>query len=70
MRFRANASKSVVSKQLMGRIRDYIEYEGRLCSYDIELITPENVCGVLGGVGAEDLAMAIVRIRWKRVNNL
>ncbi len=53
-----NDLRSMVSEQLMGRIRDFIECEGRSCSFDPELITPEYVYRMWGGAVAVNYYMA------------
>ena len=46
------------------RLKDFIECEGKSCSFDPELITPEYVYRMWGGVVAiEDIATAMEGVR-------
>lgn len=45
---------------LYNKLKDFIECEGKSCSYDPELKTPEYVCRMWGGVVViEDIASAM-----------
>lgn len=45
---------------LYNRLKDFIECEGRSCSFDPEWITPEYVYKMWGGaVAIEDIAIAM-----------
>ncbi len=50
--------------ELPGRLQSYIECEGKSCSFDPELITPEYVYGMWGGaVAIEDIATTMEDVR-------
>ena len=52
---------------LYNRLRDFIECEGKSCSFDLELITPEYVYRMWGGaVAIEDIATAMEDVRRMR----
>ena len=56
---------------LYNRLKDFLECEGKSCSFDPELITPEYVFRMWGGaVAIEDIATAMeeVRRRMKETN--
>lgn len=49
---------------IVSRIREFMECEGRSCSFDPELITPEYVYRMWGGaVAIEDIATAMEEVR-------
>ena len=51
---------------LYNRLKDFIECEGKSCSFDPELITPEYVYRMWGGaVAIEDIATAMEDVRIK-----
>ena len=51
---------------LYNRLKDFIECEGKSCSFDLELITPEYVYRMWGGsVAIEDIATAMEELRGK-----
>ena len=48
------------------RLQAFIESEGKFCSFDLELITPEYVYRIWGGaVAIEDIATAMEEVRTK-----
>ena len=48
------------------RLQSFIESEGKSCSFDLELITPEYVYRMWGGsVAIEDIATAMEELRGK-----
>ena len=48
---------------LIDRLKEFMECEGRSCSYDPELITPEYVYRMWGGaVAIEDIATAMEEV--------
>ena len=48
------------------RLQSFIESEGKSCSFDSELITPEYVYRMWGGaVAIEDIATAMEEVRRK-----
>ena len=50
--------------ELLGRLQSFIECEGKSCSFDPELITPEYVYRMWGGaVAIEDIATAMEEVR-------
>lgn len=49
---------------LLERLQSFIESEGKSCSYDLELITPEYVYRMWGGaVAIEGIATAMEDVR-------
>lgn len=49
---------------LYNRLKDFIECEGKSCSFDPELITPEYVYRMWGGsVAIDEIATAMVGFR-------
>ena len=49
---------------LVERLQSFIESEGKSCSFDPELITPEYVYRMWGGAAAiEDIATAMEEVR-------
>ena len=57
-----------VNEELVERIKDFIDEEGRSCSMDIECITPEYIHRMWGGkVPLEEIeaALPISKERWK-----
>ena len=49
---------------LYNRLKDFIESEGKSCSFDPELITPEYVYRLWGGtVAIEEIAKAMEEVR-------
>ena len=51
---------------LKERLQSFIESEGKSCSFDPELITPEYVYRMWGGaVAIEDIATAMEDVRTK-----
>ena len=49
---------------LLERLQSFIESEGKSCSFDPELITPEYVYRMWGGaVAIEDIATAMEEVR-------
>ena len=52
---------------LIDRLNEFMECEGRSCSFDPELITPEYVYRMWGGaVAIEDIATAMEEVRRMR----
>ncbi len=50
--------------EIVSRLREFMECEGRSCSFDPELITPEYVYRMWGGnVAIEEIANAMVEVR-------
>ena len=50
--------------ELLERLQSFIESEGKSCSFDPELITPEYVYRMWGGaVAIEDIATAMEDVR-------
>ena len=50
--------------ELLERLQSFIESEGRSCSFDPELITPEYVYRMWGGnVAIEEIANAMKEVR-------
>ena len=46
------------------RLQAFIESEGKFCSFDLELITPEYVYRIWGGaVAIEDIATGLKKFR-------
>ena len=55
---------SMTDPILKERLQSFIESEGKSCSFDPELITPEYVCRVWGGsVSIKEVANAISALR-------
>jgi len=53
--------------EIIDRLREFMENEGRSCSFDLELITPEYVYRMWGGaVAIEDIATAMEDVRRMR----
>ena len=53
---------------LYNRLREFIESEGKSCSFDPELITPEYVYRMWGGsVAIDEIATGLTEIRNKGV---
>lgn len=51
------------NQELIEKLREFIECEGKSCSFDPELITPEYVYRMWGGgVAIEEIASALKRI--------
>ena len=49
---------------MIDRLKEFMECEGRSCSFDPELITPEYVYRMRGGaVAIEDIATAMEEVR-------
>lgn len=49
---------------IVERLREFMEKEGKSCSFDPELITPEYVYRMWGGaVAIEDIATAMKEVR-------
>ncbi len=49
---------------LHNRLKEFLENEGKSCSFDPELITPEYVYRMWGGaVAIEDIATAMEEVR-------
>lgn len=49
---------------LYNRLRDFMECEGKSCSFDPELITPEYVYRMWGGsVAIEEIATGLMELR-------
>ena len=49
---------------MIDRLKEFMECEGRSCSFDPELITPEYVYRMWGGaVAIEDIATAMEEVR-------
>ncbi len=52
---------------IVDRLQEFIESEGKSCSFDPELITPEYVYRMWGGaVAIEDIAAAMEDVRRMR----
>lgn len=52
---------------IVERLQDFMEQEGKSCSFDPELITPEYVYRMWGGaVAIEDIATAMENVRRMR----
>ena len=51
---------------MIDRLKEFMECEGRSCSFDPELITPEYVYRMWGGSVAID-EIATRRRRWSRI---
>lgn len=52
---------------IVERLREFMEKEGKSCSFDPELITPEYVYRMWGGaVAIEDIATAMEEVRMMR----
>ena len=57
----------MVDSTLCNRIQAFIECEGKSCSFDPELITPEYVYRMLGGaIPYEDIQAGLAHIRSER----
>jgi len=53
-----------MNSDLVARLREFIEMEGRSCSMDPALITPEYVCRMWGGaVEVSEIEAALKFIR-------
>ena len=49
---------------IVDRLREFVESEGKSCSFDPELITPEYVYRMWGGnVAIEDIANAMEEVK-------
>lgn len=49
---------------IVERLQEFIEQEGKSCSFDPELITPEYVYRMWGGtVAIKDIATTMVEVR-------
>ena len=49
---------------IVERLQDFMEQEGKSCSFDPELITPEYVYRMWGGtVAIKDIATTMVEVR-------
>lgn len=49
---------------MIDRLKEFMECEGRSCSFDPELITPEYVYRMWGGaVAIEEIAMGLCELR-------
>lgn len=49
---------------IVDRLREFVESEGKSCSFDPELITPEYVYSMWGGnVAIEDIANAMEEVK-------
>ena len=56
----------MIDSALEERLQSFIECEGKSCSFDSELITPEYVYRMWGGaVAIEDIATAMEGVRIK-----
>jgi len=56
--------ESMTGTTLYNRLKNFIESEGKSCSFDPGLITPEYVYRMWGGaVAIEDIATAMVEVR-------
>ena len=54
----------MIDSALEERLQSFIECEGKSCSFDPELITPEYVYRMWGGaVAIEDIATAMANVR-------
>ena len=54
-------------KELKEKLQEFTECEGKSCSFDPELITPEYVYRMWGGsVAFEDIATAMEEVRRMR----
>lgn len=54
----------MIDSMLKERLQSFIENEGKSCSFDPELITPEYVYRMWGGaVAIEDIATAMEEVR-------
>ena len=57
----------MIHSMLKERLQSFIESEGKSCSFDPELITPEYVYRMWGGaVAIEDIATAMEDVRRMR----
>ena len=57
----------MTDSSLEERLQSFIECEGKSCSFDPELITPEYVYRMWGGqVAIEDIATAMEEVRSHR----
>ena len=57
----------MIDSALEERLQSFIECEGKSCSFDPELITPEYVYRMWGGaVAIEDIATAMEEVRRMR----
>ena len=57
----------MIEGTLIDRLNEFMECEGRSCSFDPELITPEYVYRMWGGaVAIEDIATAMEEVRRMR----
>ena len=53
---------------LIGKLEEFIENEGKSCSFDPELITPEYVYRMWGGsVAIDEIATGLTELRNKGV---
>ena len=56
---------------LYNRLKDFIESEGKSCSFDPELITPEYVYRMWGGsVAMDEIATGLTELRTKGIPEL
>ena len=56
---------------LYNRLKDFIESEGKSCSFDPELITPEYVYRMWGGsVAIDEIATGLTELRTKGIPEL
>lgn len=56
----------MIDTTMIDRLKQFVESEGKSCSFDPELITPEYVYRMWGGaVAIEDIATAMEEVRRK-----
>lgn len=54
----------MTDSSLEERLQSFIESEGKSCSFDLELITPEYVYGMWGGsVAMDEIATGLTELR-------
>ena len=54
----------MIDSELEERLQSFIECEGKSCSFDLELITPEYVYRMWGGsVAIDEIATGLMEIR-------
>jgi len=54
----------MIGTTLYNRLKDFIESEGKSCSFDPELITPEYVYRMWGGsVAIDEIATGLTELR-------
>lgn len=56
--------------ELLERLQSFVESEGKSCSFDLELITPEYVYRKWGGVAIDEIATGLTELRKQGFMNI